>query len=97
MGRWVVTRDEMGLLDEAGLRTFVDGELRLQTLFSDLIFDVPTIVAAIGQRTLQPGDVIATGTPEGVGIGFKPPRFLRKGQVVMIEIDRIGSLRNPVA
>jgi 2-keto-4-pentenoate hydratase/2-oxohepta-3-ene-1,7-dioic acid hydratase in catechol pathway len=41
--------------------------------------------------------VIATGNPEGVGIGFKPPRFLRKGQVVMIEIDRIGSLRNPVA
>jgi 2-keto-4-pentenoate hydratase/2-oxohepta-3-ene-1,7-dioic acid hydratase in catechol pathway len=77
MGPWVVTRDEMGLLDEAGLRTFVDGELR-QTLFSDLIFEVPTIVAAIGQRTsLQPGDVIATGAPEGVGIGLKPPRFLR--------------------
>lgn len=98
MGPWVVTRDEMGDLDAAGLRTFVDGELRQQALFSDLIFDVATVVAAIGQRTtLQPGDVIATGTPEGVGIGFKPPRFLRKGQVVTIEIDRIGALRNPVA
>ena len=98
MGPWVATRDELPDFGAARLRTFVDGELRQDALLADMIFDVPAIIAAISRRTtLQPGDVIATGTPEGVGIGFEPPRYLRPGSVVRIEIDGIGELQNPVA
>jgi 2-keto-4-pentenoate hydratase/2-oxohepta-3-ene-1,7-dioic acid hydratase in catechol pathway len=62
-----------------------------------LIFNIPTIIEAISKgMTLYPGDVIATGTPSGVGMGFKPPRFLKKGDTVKIEIDGIGTLENPV-
>jgi 2-keto-4-pentenoate hydratase/2-oxohepta-3-ene-1,7-dioic acid hydratase in catechol pathway len=62
-----------------------------------LIFNIPTIIETISKgMTLYPGDVIATGTPSGVGMGFKPPRFLKKGDTVKIEIDGIGTLQNPV-
>ncbi|HLT28223.1 MAG TPA: fumarylacetoacetate hydrolase family protein [Zeimonas sp.] len=98
MGPWVATKDELPELGAARLRTFVDDELRQDAAFADMIFDVPTIIATISRRTtLQPGDVIATGTPEGVGIGFTPPRYLQPGSVVRIEIDGIGTLQNPVA
>ncbi|HRO59344.1 MAG TPA: fumarylacetoacetate hydrolase family protein [Burkholderiaceae bacterium] len=98
MGPWVATKDELADLGAARLRTFVDGELRQDAVFADMIFDVPTIIATISRRTtLWPGDVIATGTPEGVGIGFAPPRYLRPGSIVRIEIDGIGVLENPVA
>ncbi len=60
-----------------------------------MIFDIPTIIATISAGlTLQPGDVIATGTPAGVGIGTTPPRYLKHGDVVRIEIDGIGTLEN---
>jgi 2-keto-4-pentenoate hydratase/2-oxohepta-3-ene-1,7-dioic acid hydratase in catechol pathway len=60
-----------------------------------LIFDIPTIIETISAGlTLFPGDVIATGTPAGVGIGFKPPRYLKAGDVVRVEIEGIGSLQN---
>ena len=63
----------------------------------DLIFDGPTIIAVLSAAiTLYPGDIIATGTPAGVGIGFKPPRYLKDGDVVAIEIDGLGRLENPV-
>jgi 2-keto-4-pentenoate hydratase/2-oxohepta-3-ene-1,7-dioic acid hydratase in catechol pathway len=63
----------------------------------DLIFDVPTLIATISAGlTLKPGDIIATGTPAGVGLGFDPPRFLKAGDVVRVEIDGIGALENPV-
>ena len=98
MGPWVATRDDMMDLSSLSLRTFVDGDMRQQARFSDMIFDIPTLIETISKRTtLLPGDVIATGTPEGVGIGFKPPKFLQPGQIVRIEVDGIGTLENPVA
>jgi 2-keto-4-pentenoate hydratase/2-oxohepta-3-ene-1,7-dioic acid hydratase in catechol pathway len=96
MGPFAVTADEFNL-GNAGLRTWVNGELRQNANTRDLIFDVPTIIAVLSAGvTLYPGDIIATGTPAGVGIGFKPPRFLKNGDVVAIEIDGIGRLENAV-
>jgi len=94
MGPWAVTRDEIDLADTA-VRTFVNGEKRQDSNTGLLIFDVPTIIAAVSNGiTLLPGDVIATGTPAGVGIGFDPPRYLADGDVVTLEIDGIGKLEN---
>ena len=96
MGPVAVTRNEIDLAD-TGLRTWVNGELRQDSNTSLLIFDVPTIIQAISEgMTLLPGDVIATGTPAGVGIGFKPPRYLLDGDLVCCEIDGIGQLENAV-
>jgi 2-keto-4-pentenoate hydratase/2-oxohepta-3-ene-1,7-dioic acid hydratase in catechol pathway len=96
MGPWAVTADEIDL-SNTGLRTYVNGELRQNTNTRDLIFDVPTLIATISAGiTLKPGDIIATGTPAGVGMGFDPPRFLKGGDVVRVEIDGIGALENPV-
>ncbi|MGT2466333.1 fumarylacetoacetate hydrolase family protein [Mesorhizobium atlanticum] len=67
----------------------------MDSRISLLIFDIPTIIATLSQGiTLKPGDIIATGTPVGVGIGFDPPRYLKPGDVVRIEIDGIGTLEN---
>lgn len=94
MGPWAVTKDEIDLADTA-VRTFVNGEKRQDSNTGLLIFDVPTIIATISNGiTLLPGDVIATGTPAGVGIGFDPPKYLKDGDVVRVEIDGIGSLEN---
>jgi 2-keto-4-pentenoate hydratase/2-oxohepta-3-ene-1,7-dioic acid hydratase in catechol pathway len=96
MGPWAVTKDEIDVAD-AGIRCFVNGELRQNSNTGLLIFDIPTIIAAISAGlTLLPGDVIATGTPAGVGIGFDPPRYLKSGDVVRVEIDGIGVLENRV-
>jgi len=79
------------------LRTKVNGELRQEAKIALLIFDIPTIIASISRTVrLEPGDVIATGTPVGVGIGFDPPKFLQPGDVVEIDIEGIGTLTNPV-
>jgi 2-keto-4-pentenoate hydratase/2-oxohepta-3-ene-1,7-dioic acid hydratase in catechol pathway len=76
----------------------VNGELRQDAVVSDLIFDIPTLVETISKRiTLEPGDIIATGTPAGVGIGFTPPKFIKAGDVVEVTIEPIGTLRNGVA
>lgn len=94
MGPVAVTADAIRL-DDTGLRCRVNGELRQDANTRDLIFDVPTLIATISAGlTLVPGDVIATGTPAGVGIGFTPPRYLATGDVVEIEIDGIGRLSN---
>jgi 2-keto-4-pentenoate hydratase/2-oxohepta-3-ene-1,7-dioic acid hydratase in catechol pathway len=96
MGPVVVTPDEIDL-SNTGLRTYVNGELRQNANTRDLIFDVPTLIAIISTGiTLKPGDIIATGTPAGVGMGFDPPRWLKPGDVVRVEIDGIGALENPV-
>jgi 2-keto-4-pentenoate hydratase/2-oxohepta-3-ene-1,7-dioic acid hydratase in catechol pathway len=98
MGPAVVTADEIGDPTRLTLRTYVNGELRQNARISDLIFDVPTLIETISSCiTLEPGDLIATGTPVGVGIGFKPPKYLKRGDVVRIEIEGIGTLENPVA
>jgi len=96
MGPWIATADEIG---EAALRVIcrVNGEVRQDSTTADLIFDVPTLIETISRSvTLSPGDVIATGTPEGVGIGFDPPRFLKDGDVVEVEISGVGAIRNTV-
>jgi 2-keto-4-pentenoate hydratase/2-oxohepta-3-ene-1,7-dioic acid hydratase in catechol pathway len=75
----------------------VNGEIRQDASLRDLIFDIPVLIETISRTmTLAPGDVIATGTPEGVGIGFTPPKFLAEGDVVICEIPEIGKLRNTV-
>jgi 2-keto-4-pentenoate hydratase/2-oxohepta-3-ene-1,7-dioic acid hydratase in catechol pathway len=95
MGPAIVARDECD--GQVGLRTFVNGEKRQDAHTRDLIFDVPTLIQCISQGiTLYPGDIIATGTPVGVGIGFKPPKYLKRGDVVRLEIDGIGVLENPL-
>jgi 2-keto-4-pentenoate hydratase/2-oxohepta-3-ene-1,7-dioic acid hydratase in catechol pathway len=96
MGPWAVTADEIDL-SNTGVRTYVNGELRQSANTRDLIFDVPTLIETISHGiTLKPGDIIATGTPAGVGMGFDPPRYLKPGDVVRVEIDGIGALENPV-
>lgn len=97
-GPCLVTRDEMGELDAQELATYVNGERRQFARLRDMIFDVGAIIEAVSACvTLEPGDLIATGTPAGVGIGFKPQRFLAPGDVVRITISGIGELTNPVA
>lgn len=97
MGPWLVTADEIDLADTA-VRCWVNGELRQDANTKALIFDVPTLIETLSRGlTLLPGDIIATGTPAGVGIGFNPPKYLRPGDVVRIEIGGIGVLENPVA
>ncbi len=94
MGPWIVTADE---LDGARtrVRCWVNGELRQDGRTENLIFDIPTLIETVSRGiTLHPGDVIATGTPAGVGMGFEPPRYLRSGDVVRIEVDGIGSIEN---
>jgi 2-keto-4-pentenoate hydratase/2-oxohepta-3-ene-1,7-dioic acid hydratase in catechol pathway len=79
------------------LATRVNGEVRQNALVSQLIFDIPALIETISRvMRLEPGDVIATGTCAGVGIGFNPPRYLKKGDTVAITIEPIGTLENPV-
>ncbi|MCY4394089.1 MAG: fumarylacetoacetate hydrolase family protein [Rhodospirillaceae bacterium] len=97
MGPAAVKADEIDLADTP-VRCRVNGELRQASNTALMIFDVPAIIAAISNGiTLMPGDVIATGTPAGVGIGFTPPKYLRAGDRVAVEIGGIGVLENPVA
>ena len=96
MGPIAVTREEIDLADTR-VRTWLNDELRQDSNTGLLIFDVPTIIATIAEGvTLLPGDVIATGTPAGVGIGFKPPKYMGDGDVVRCEIEGIGVLENTV-
>jgi len=97
MGPLAVTADELNPSD-TGIRCWVNDELRQNANTRDLIFDIPTLIETLSAGiTLYPGDVIATGTPAGVGLGFDPPKFLGKGDTVVIEIDGIGRLTNTVA
>ena len=76
----------------------MNGELRQDAFVSQLIFDIPTLIETLSKvMTLEPGDLIATGTCAGVGIGFDPPRFLKPGDRVAITIEPIGTLENPVS
>ncbi len=98
MGPAVMTADEAPDPRKLQLKTWVNGELRQDATVADLIFDIPTLISTISAYiTLEPGDIIATGTPVGVGIGFTPPKFLVAGDVVKIEIAGIGVLENKVA
>jgi 2-keto-4-pentenoate hydratase/2-oxohepta-3-ene-1,7-dioic acid hydratase in catechol pathway len=97
MGPWIVTADELGDGSGLGVRTWVNGEKMQDGTTSDLIFSVATLIAYISRyMTLEPGDVIATGTPAGVGAFRKPPLFLKGGDRVKLEIDRIGELQTTI-
>lgn len=97
MGPCITTRDELPDIRTSWMRTYVNGALRQEAPISNLIFDTESLIATLSEvMTLEPGDVIATGTGAGVGIGFDPPRYLVSGDVVEVSIDGIGTLRNPV-
>jgi 2-keto-4-pentenoate hydratase/2-oxohepta-3-ene-1,7-dioic acid hydratase in catechol pathway len=97
MGPGVVTADELGDPGALRLRSFVNGEAWQDSSTAEMVFDVPTIVAFASQTiTLEPGDVIATGTPAGVGHYQSPPRYLAGGDVMRCEIEGIGAIENPV-
>ena len=96
MGPWVTTADEIDLNDTS-IKCWINGELRQNSNTNKLIFDIPKIIEAISNGiTLNKGDVIATGTPSGVGIGFDPPKYLKPGDKTKLEIENIGVLQNPV-
>jgi 2-keto-4-pentenoate hydratase/2-oxohepta-3-ene-1,7-dioic acid hydratase in catechol pathway len=98
MGPCVVTADEIDDVTQLRLVTTVNGEVRQDAHVSQLIFDIPTLIETLSRvMTLEPGDLIATGTCAGVGIGFDPPKFLKPGDVVAITIEPIGTLQNPVS
>ena len=97
MGPCIVTADEVPDVTKLHLITRVNGEVRQDALVSELIFDIPTLIETLSRvMTLDPGDLIATGTCVGVGIGFNPPKYLQKGDRVAITIEPIGTLENPV-
>ena len=97
MGPWVVTADQVDARSTR-VRGWVNGELRQDASTQDMIFDIPTLIETCSRGiTLLPGDVIATGTPAGVGMGMKPPAYLKSGDVVRIEIEGVGVIENRFA
>ncbi|MBX6351509.1 MAG: fumarylacetoacetate hydrolase family protein [Clostridia bacterium] len=98
LGPWIVTKDELPWPLALDMRLLVNGEVRQRLNTRDMLWDVPAIIESLSAGlTLEPGDVIATGTGPGCGFAYEPPRFLRPGDVVRAEIDGIGWLENPVA
>lgn len=98
IGPWMATADEVGDIGDLRIRTRVDGELRQDGSTALMIFKVPFLIAHISRFTwLEPGDMIATGSPGGSAASEDAPRWLRAGQEVEIEIERVGVLNNPVA
>ena len=98
MGPSIVTADEITDVTQLRVQTWINGELRQDGSVTGLIFDIPALIETLSRTmTLEPGDIIATGTPAGVGMGFNPPRFLKKGDQVKIMIEPIGTLENPVS
>jgi 2-keto-4-pentenoate hydratase/2-oxohepta-3-ene-1,7-dioic acid hydratase in catechol pathway len=98
MGPSIVTADEIPDATKLKLVTKVNGEVRQDAVVSDLIFDIPTLIETItSTMTLIPGDIIATGTPVGVGIGFNPPKFMKSGDKVSVAISGLGELNNNVS
>lgn len=95
LGPWIVTVDELGPAPDLAIRGRLDGELMQESRTSDLIYAVPELVAFLSSiMTMEPGDVVLTGTPSGVGMSRTPPRFIRPGETFEVEIEGIGLLRN---
>lgn len=98
MGPWIATRDEIPDPHALGVRLRLNGRTMQDSSTAQLVFGVDELVAYVSSHlTLEPGDVISTGTPPGVGFARKPPVFLKPGDVVEVEVDGLGLLRNPVA
>ena len=97
LGPWVVTRDEIPDIDALELKLAVNGTVRQHSSTAHMIFKLPTIISYISRfMTLLPGDVIATGTPSGVGLGLKPPVFLKAGDEMELTVERLGRQRQRV-
>jgi 2-keto-4-pentenoate hydratase/2-oxohepta-3-ene-1,7-dioic acid hydratase in catechol pathway len=97
MGPCVVHRSAMPAVADIEVKCFVNGEQRQRATFDQLIFAVPEIIAVLSAgMSLLPGDIIATGTPAGVGMGFRPPKYLQPGDEVVVDITGVGELRNLV-
>ncbi len=97
LGPRLVAREEIPDPNELRIRTILNGEVMQDSNTRDMIFDVPALIEFLsGSTTLLPGTVILTGTPHGVGMARTPPRWLRPGDTVTVEIEKIGSLTNPV-
>lgn len=98
MGPWIVTADEIPGRPNLFIRSYVNGELRQNSTTDLLIFDIAHVISELSQgMTLLPGTIISMGTPAGVGMGFVPPKFLKPGDVVTCEIEKIGTLTNKVS
>lgn len=98
MGPAILTSDDVPDVGALPIQTRVNGELRQDSKVALLIFDIPTLIETISAlMTLEPGDIISTGTPAGVGVGFKPPKFLQNGDTVAVTIEPIGTLENRVS
>jgi 2-keto-4-pentenoate hydratase/2-oxohepta-3-ene-1,7-dioic acid hydratase in catechol pathway len=96
-GPWITTPDEVGDLASLRLTSRVNGELRQNALAGDMIFDVAAQIEHLTKAfTLEPGDLLFTGTPAGVGVAFTPPRFLKAGDRVRVEIDRLGAIEQTI-
>ncbi len=96
-GPWMMTPDELGPLEPLRMQTRLNGQVVQDATFGMMIFDVPRIIEYCSEFTrLEPGDVIATGTPGGVGAKRTPPLWMRPGDIVEVEIDQLGVLRNPI-
>jgi len=94
LGPFLATRDEIPDPGRLDMWLKVNGEIRQKESTSDLIFDVPTLVSYLSEfMTLLPGDIISTGTPSGVGLGMKPPKYLKPGDVVEMGIEGLGESR----
>ncbi len=97
IGPWIVTADEIPNPHELDIQIEVSGEILQDSNTRELIFKIPDLIAYLSSVfTLEPGDIVSTGTPAGVGAARKPPRFLRAGDQVVVKIASIGELRNPV-
>jgi len=97
VGPWITTADEVPDPQALGIRTWVNGELRQDSSTAEMVFGVAELIEFLSRgMTLEPGDVIVTGTPHGVGFAMDPPRFLAPGDVVRCELDVLGTLENPV-
>ena len=97
LGPWIVHRSALPNADKLDVCCKINGEVRQKSNTSKFIFDIPTLIATLSSgMTLEAGDIIATGTPAGVGAGFKPPRFLKAGDVMELEIEGIGILKNRI-
>lgn len=97
MGPVLVTADDLPELDHLAVQSYVNGELRQNALVSDMLFDIPALIAHASQNiTLEPGDLITTGTPAGCGTFRRPPLWLRPGDTVDVVVEGVGTLSNPV-
>lgn len=97
LGPVLVTPDDIPNPNQLTIKTVLNGETVQNSNTRDMIFDVPTLLEFLsGSTTLLPGTVILTGTPQGVGMAARPPRWLKAGDIVTIEVEKIGALTNPV-